>query len=67
VRTIKEFCLEQMILSEEQSLRTAILSFVDHYHTERNHQGLANRLISPEGAILETPAWSSAVRAWAVC
>jgi putative transposase len=37
-----------MILSGEESLRTAILSFVAHYHTERNHQGLANRLISPE-------------------
>jgi len=48
VRTIKESCLERMILFGEESLRTAILSFVAHYHTERNHQGLANRLISPE-------------------
>ena len=23
-------------------------SFVAHYHSERNHQGLANRIISPE-------------------
>ena len=48
VRTIKESCLERMILFGEQSLRTATLSFVAHYHTERNHQGLANRIISPE-------------------
>src|SRR5207302_683373 len=48
VRTIKGSCLERMILFGEESLRTAILSFVAHYHTERNHQGLANRLISPE-------------------
>src|SRR5712692_7000389 len=48
VRTIKESCLERMILFGEESLRTAIFSFVAHYHTERNHQGLANRLISPE-------------------
>src|SRR5260370_40884773 len=48
VRTIKESCLERMLLFGEESLRTAILSFVAHYHTERNHQGLANRLISPE-------------------
>jgi hypothetical protein len=27
---------------------TAIQNFVAHYHTERNHQGLANRIISPE-------------------
>jgi putative transposase len=48
VRTIKESCLERIILFGEGSLRTAIHNFVAHYHTERNHQGLANRLISPE-------------------
>jgi len=42
-RTIKESCLERMILFGEQSLRTSIHNFVIHYHTERNHQGLANR------------------------
>jgi transposase InsO family protein len=53
VRTIKESCLERMILLGEESLRTAIHNFVAHYHTERNHQGLANRLISPEPGHLE--------------
>ena len=48
VRSIKESCLERMILFGEESLRTAISNFVAHYHTERNHQGLANRLIRPE-------------------
>jgi len=48
VRSIKESCLERMILFGEESLRTAISDFVAHYHTERNHQGLANRLMSPE-------------------
>jgi hypothetical protein len=37
-----------MILFGEESLRTAIQNFVAHYHGERNHQGLANQLISPE-------------------
>jgi len=50
VRTIKESCLERMILFGEKSLRTAIHNFIAHYHTERNHQGLANRLISPQPA-----------------
>ena len=50
VRTIKESCLERMILFGEESLRTAMYNFVAHYHTERNHQGLANRIISPEPA-----------------
>ena len=48
VRTIKESCLERLILFGEESLRTAISSFVAHYHVERNHQGLDNRLICPE-------------------
>ena len=48
VRTIRETCLERTILLGEGSLRTAIHNFVAHYHTERNHQGLANRIISPE-------------------
>jgi hypothetical protein len=28
-------------------------NFVAHYHTERNHRGLANRISNPEPAILE--------------
>ena len=45
VRTIKESCLERMILFGEGSLRKAVHEFVLHYHHERNHQGLGNRLI----------------------
>ncbi len=53
VRTIKQSCLERMILFGEGSLRKAIHEFVEHYHRERNHQGLGNRLIIEEesGAI----------------
>ena len=48
VRSIKESCLERFIFFGEESLRTALQNFVAHYHAERNHQGLANQLISPE-------------------
>jgi putative transposase len=48
VRSIKESCSERMIFFREESLRTAIQNIVAHYHSERNHQGLANQLISPE-------------------
>src|SRR6516165_5560807 len=47
VRTIKEGCLDQMILFGEDSLRNSIRQFLDHYHLERNHQGLGDRLITP--------------------
>jgi transposase InsO family protein len=48
VRSIKESCLDRMIFFGEASLRTAVQNFVEHYHSERNHQGLANRIICPE-------------------
>lgn len=48
VRTIKESCLDRLVLFGESSLRTAIQNFVTHYHRERPHQGLANRLLQPE-------------------
>ena len=56
VRTIKEGCLDQMIFFGEESLRQAIHEFVIHYHQERNHQGLDNRLITPMEATIDTAA-----------
>ena len=47
MRSIKESCLNRMIFFGESSLRTAINEFLTHYHHERNHQGIANRLIDP--------------------
>ena len=48
VRTIKEECLDRMILMGEGSLRRAVGQFCEHYHRERNHQGLQNKIIEPE-------------------
>ena len=47
VRTIKEPCLERLILFGEGSVRRAAAEFMAHYHAERNHQGLDNKLICP--------------------
>jgi putative transposase len=46
MRSLKEECLERMIFFGETSLRKATVAFLAHYHGERNHQGLANRLIT---------------------
>ena len=46
-RSLKEECLGRMILFGEKSLRKAVATFLDHFHMERNHQGLANRVIEP--------------------
>jgi len=53
VRSIKESCLDKMILFDEGSLKRAVHEFVAHYLTERNHQGLENRLIMPDHQHLE--------------
>ena len=45
VRSIKEECLDRMILFGEGHLRRAIEEYLEHYHAERNHQGLGNELI----------------------
>jgi putative transposase len=50
VRTIKESCMNRMILIGERSLRKTVREFMAHYHGERNHQGLGNRLISTDGS-----------------
>jgi transposase InsO family protein len=50
VRSIKESCLERLILFGENSLRTATRQFVARYLSERHHQGLGNRLIIPEAS-----------------
>ncbi len=48
VRSIKEGCLNQLILIGEGSLQRATRNFMVHYHRERNHQGLENKIIQPE-------------------
>jgi hypothetical protein len=44
---IKESCLDRMILVGEESLRCTVREFSEHYHRERNHQGLGNQSIVP--------------------
>ena len=47
VRSVKEECLRKMILFGEASLHRSINQFIAHYHTERNHQGKGNRILTP--------------------
>ena len=46
VRSIKEECLDRLIPIGDRHFRRAVLEYVDHYHGERNHQGLDNHLIA---------------------
>ena len=57
MRSIKEESLGRMIFFGDRSLRNAVRDYLEHYHTERNHQGLNKRLIEepeeqpPDGVI----------------
>lgn len=48
VRSIKASCVERMICFGESALRRVVSEFALHYHTERNHPGLENKIIRPE-------------------
>jgi len=46
-RSLKGECLNKMIFFGEDSLRHAVREYLKHYNTERNHQGMSNRLLVP--------------------
>ena len=52
VRTIKESCLDHLVLIGEANLQRATSQFVLHYHHERNHQSLENKILQPEFTLL---------------
>ena len=45
MRSLKSECLNRMIFFGEASLRRALKEFGQHFHHERNHQGLDNRIV----------------------
>jgi transposase InsO family protein len=45
--SIKSECLSRMIFFGETLLRRAVSVYLIHYHAQRNHQGLENKLIAP--------------------
>jgi hypothetical protein len=45
VLSIKSECLNRMMFFGESSLRRAVADYLDHYHTERPHQGIGNEVI----------------------
>ncbi len=48
VQSIKPECLAQIIPLGERHLRQAVREYTEHYHVERNHQGLGNELIDDQ-------------------
>ena len=47
MRSIKDECLLKLIFFGEKMLRNAVREYLLHYHEERNHQGVSNKIILP--------------------
>ena len=54
MRSLKGECLDRMIFFGENSVRRAVREYLEHYHGERNHQGLDNRLIAADEEVGRT-------------
>ena len=48
VKSIRTEVLDKMIFLGEKHLRRTLSCYLAHYHQERNHQSLENKLIEPE-------------------
>lgn len=47
IGSIRRECLDRVIPLGERHLRRIVAQYVRHYNTERNHQGIDNRMIEP--------------------
>ena len=47
IRSIKSECLNKMLIFGESHLRYLVNEYMEHYHTERPHQGLDSNIIEP--------------------
>lgn len=46
--SLKHECLSRIIFFGKKSLENAVRQYIEHYHNERNHQGLGNGLNQPD-------------------
>ena len=57
VRSVREECLDQLLIWNEAHLRRVLVEYVDYFNTRRPHQGLGQdtpeelKLVSLEGKI----------------
>ena len=51
VRSVKEEVLNQVVIMGEDTLPYVLKQYLEHYHAERNHQGLGNHLIEARVAV----------------
>ncbi len=54
MKSIKDESLSRLIFFGENMLRNTVRQFLEHYHTERNHQSLDNKIIEPDNDVGQT-------------
>ena len=47
MKSIKTEALDRMLIFGERHLEYIIKEYMEHYHTERAHQGIGNEIIEP--------------------
>jgi putative transposase len=47
IRTVKDECLGKLFFFGRASVERALNAYVEHYHSERNHQGIGNVIPMP--------------------
>ena len=47
VRTVREECLDQLLVINQAHLRQVLKTYTDYYNTARPHQGIAQRIPTP--------------------
>ncbi|MCZ6602148.1 MAG: integrase core domain-containing protein [Planctomycetota bacterium] len=51
IGSIKRECLSEFIVLGRRALGQILTEYVEHYHRERNHQGVGNRLLFAEDGL----------------
>ena len=64
VRSVKEECIDRLILSSEKQLRYVLAEYLMYHHHERIRQGI-NRIIEPQHEGGRVRSFASSV--WAGC
>jgi putative transposase len=62
VRTIRTERLNHFVIFGERHLRHLLREFVEHYNTERYHQGLGGRLIRPSTTTANDNSTATVIR-----
>jgi len=47
IKSVQDECLDRLWFIGEKALRLVLHEYVEHYHRERNHQGIGHALIDP--------------------